>query len=104
MFGGSRKILAAVAALDTKVSAIMSQDSTISGEAAAEETSIGQIGTALASIQALLTSLQGEQGLSTATLAAAAKVQTDLAGLATTAESDATSDAPPTVPTPTASS
>jgi hypothetical protein len=77
----------------------MSEDSTIAAEAAAEEDSITAVLAALGSIQALLVALQGEGSLSAATLAAAAQVQTDLAGVASTAQGDLAADqAPPAAP------
>ena len=93
-----RQILALLQQINGKVDKLMSQDSTIAAEAAAEETSIGSITTALTSIQALLSSLQGETALTPATLAAAAKVESDLAALATTAEGDVTTDTQPATP------
>lgn len=100
--GEVRQILGLVRQILENTETIMSQDQTIASEAAAEEVSISQIGTALASVQQLLVTLQGEQGLSAATLAAAAKVQTDLQALATTAQADATADQPPAATTPPA--
>jgi allophanate hydrolase subunit 1 len=91
-------ILAAILRLEQKVDQLMSQDQTIAAEAAAEEADIQAVSTALASIQALLVTLQGEQGLSEATLAAAAQVQTDLGSLASTAQADEAADQPPAPP------
>lgn len=76
----------------------MSQDQTIAAEAADEETSIQAATVALSSIQGLLSALQAEGQLSQPTLDAAAKVQSDLDTLATTAQSDLTADQPATTP------
>lgn len=80
-----------VSQLQQEMRQVMSEDATIAAEAAAEETSITSIGQ---SLQGLLAALGNEQGLSPATLAAAAQVQTDLANLATTAQSDVPPAAP----------
>jgi hypothetical protein len=93
--GQIRDILAVVNQINVKVDQIMSQDQTIAAEAADEATDIANLTTAVDAMQALIVALQGETGLSPATLAAAAAVQTSLDALTATAQGDVTTDTPP---------
>lgn len=92
------EVQAAIAVLTEKVDTLMSEDATVAAEVAAEEADIGKLTVAVGSMQDLIVALQAEVtagALTPATMAALAKVQTDLAAVRGVAEADVIKDIPP---------
>jgi ABC-type transporter Mla subunit MlaD len=86
------QVLTALAALTSKVDALMSEDATVAAEVAAEETDLTSL---TASYQALAAALSAETGLSQPTLDALAAFKTQLDTLTTTAAASVPASTPP---------